>query len=278
MTWASELAQTLQEPTEMTRKWKATLSFLYILIWQFLEGPRTQDKCQEQASSVSSFNGSVSNTAASARGLVYMWESGVSATNHKDVATQSWLPFSSQIPSLAAAAVKCSWQDVLSPRGGHPGTRLTAGRTPRCWDRGGSSPLSSTSRPSRLPPSTSSSRRNSDSKNGDEVDLLQLWLQSVNAPQRGHRCPHWVQQPCSLKCLGARPRHRVAPEHCVDAVHPSSSLYMALCTTYLWQPWSLFLPNQQYFIYSLRSVVPSTTVTGGFEVLWWGAKIMHWFN
>lgn len=84
MTWASELAQTLQEPTEMTRKWKATLSSLYILIWQFLEGPRNQDKCQEEASSVSSFNGSVSDTAASARGLADVSKSRVSATSHAD--------------------------------------------------------------------------------------------------------------------------------------------------------------------------------------------------
>lgn len=108
MTWASELAQTLQEPTEMTRKWKATLSFLYILIWQFLEGPRNQDKCQEEASSVSSFNGSVSNTAASARGLVYVSESRVSATSHTDpkdcccFCSQGRLQLRSRVPPLWA--------------------------------------------------------------------------------------------------------------------------------------------------------------------------------
>lgn len=84
MTWASELAQTLQEPTEMTRKLKAILSFFYILICQFLEGPRNQDKRQEEARSVSSFNGSVSNTAVSARGLLYVLEGSVSARSHAD--------------------------------------------------------------------------------------------------------------------------------------------------------------------------------------------------
>lgn len=109
MTWASELAQTLQEPTGMTRKWRTTLSFLYILIWQFLEGPRTQEKCQEEASSVSAFNGSVSDTAASAWGLAYTWESGVSATSHKDVATPA---VATQTPSLDVAAVEGSRHDV----------------------------------------------------------------------------------------------------------------------------------------------------------------------
>lgn len=112
MTWASELAQTLKEPTEMTMKWKAILSFVYILILQFLEGPKNQAKRQEQASSVSSINGSVSNTAVPAWGLVYMWESGVGVTSHKDVAAPvlTFLPF--QNPKSYCCCC-CSWMLLM---------------------------------------------------------------------------------------------------------------------------------------------------------------------
>lgn len=150
MIWASELAQTLPEPTEMTRKWKAILSFLYILIQLFLEGPRNQDKCQEQARSVSSFNGSVSNTAASAWGLVCTWESSVSATSHKDVAT----------PELIALVTNPVFL-LLQLSGPGRVFQELQGRSPRdqadcrqdSWTPGWghSSSFSSISRPSGLP-------------------------------------------------------------------------------------------------------------------------------
>lgn len=191
MTWAFELARILKEPTGMTRKWKATLSFHYILIWQFLEGPRNQEKCQEHANSVSSFNRSVSNTVASARGLIYMWESGLRMTGHEDVAT----------PTLSSFLYK-----------------------PQVFP---ATPLTSRHVLTHLPPPIGLKVASEDR---EEANLLALDPLLRIILWRKYECFHWVQQPYSLKHPGMQMHHQVDSKYDVDAMIPSSLFCMAHCT------------------------------------------------
>lgn len=139
---------------------------------------------------MSNFNGSVSNKAASAQGLVYTWESSVSATGHKDVATPV-------LTSLHRSRVL-----LLLLQSSAPGrmSQESQGRLPRdqadCRQVFKMLGLRAASLFPPPPgqvgshPSTSNSRHCSDCENGDEANLLQLWLfLLVSTLQKGYETP-----------------------------------------------------------------------------------------
>lgn len=137
-----------------------------------------------------------------ARGLVYAWESGVGVTSHKDVAAPV-LTFLLFPNPKSYCCCCCSWMHLTgclkSPRGWHPGTWLTAGRTLRWWDEGQQLPLlllQSRWTPTQPPPALDMWQQ--EQRWGKSppavVTLVRQWMR--------HGCSCWIQRPHSPKHLG----------------------------------------------------------------------------